>query len=663
MDVVYTRLKDTGVDLVDRAIIANENNVDFFISIHHNADTTYPPARQGTETFYGTDQYICDGECPQDWQGFVRNTSDTLARKVYYRIRDAFGYYGRGYKPNGSFTVLSCSYMQSTLSEASFVSKPYFNYEATLFHDSIDDHHIVEAMAIFNGWRSTVEGQGIANVDYYYFGKGYNDICTVGLDGKYFEVPYESCWRLNETHQLAAIDFIQDGYYYRFHHWEHRDWLFLNVLDSSGYNPYIFTVEWDFENCHWYLAFFTGGPFDVELISPDFNTTEIQNFEPYPIRWFAPEGLFNTCSLYIDFSSNGGGNWNTLAGPIPYNYGGRKDAWGEYVWDITGYNYNNCRLRIRARDIVDNTDTCISHQFSIGCHKPGAAFYADTTLGDMELTVHFFDESTHEPYSWLWDFGDGEGSTEQNPTHHYDSLGLFTVTLTRENQCGSSTVCFEDYIQIYCMPPDAEFLASQTTAEVMEGILFAPTSPLSPDAEYYWEFGDGDTATEWQISHHYYCPGFYSVTLRITDECGADEVTKENYITIVPDSIHVDSDGDGWGDECDNCAALYNPEQKDYDEDGVGDLCDNCPVSPNPGQEDSDGNGAGDICESPCGDVNGSGFTNMLDITYLICYLYKAGPPPYSFNAADVNNSGTFNMLDITYMINSLYKGGPPLEC
>jgi len=64
-----------------------------------------------------------------------------------------------------------------------------------------------------------------------------------------------------------------------------------------------------------------------------------------------------------------------------------------------------------------------------------------------------------------------------------------------------------------------------------------------------------------------------------------------------------------------------------------------------------------------CGDVDNGGSVNLLDITYLINYLYKSGPSPAPFQAADVNNSGGVNLLDITYLINYLYKSGPLLIC
>jgi len=64
-----------------------------------------------------------------------------------------------------------------------------------------------------------------------------------------------------------------------------------------------------------------------------------------------------------------------------------------------------------------------------------------------------------------------------------------------------------------------------------------------------------------------------------------------------------------------------------------------------------------------CGDVDNNGFVNILDITFLIDYLYKSGPAPESLLMADVNSSGNINILDVTYLIAYLYKSGPDPFC
>ena len=55
--------------------------------------------------------------------------------------------------------------------------------------------------------------------------------------------------------------------------------------------------------------------------------------------------------------------------------------------------------------------------------------------------VQFTDESTNDPTSWSWDFGDGNTSDEQNPEHTYAESGDYTVCLTATNEAGSNEGC------------------------------------------------------------------------------------------------------------------------------------------------------------------------------------------------------------------------------
>ena len=69
---------------------------------------------------------------------------------------------------------------------------------------------------------------------------------------------------------------------------------------------------------------------------------------------------------------------------------------------------------------------------------PVADFTADPTTGPTLLFVTFTDISTNDPTSWAWNFGDGDTSSEQNPSHLYIDQGTYTVTLTTCNAGGCS---------------------------------------------------------------------------------------------------------------------------------------------------------------------------------------------------------------------------------
>ena len=101
----------------------------------------------------------------------------------------------------------------------------------------------------------------------------------------------------------------------------------------------------------------------------------------------------------------------------------------------------------------------------------------------------------------------------------------------------------------------------------------------------------------------------------------------------VSNSDQKDSDGDGFGDVCDNCVG-DGGAQVDSDNDGIGDACDNCPMVANTNQLDSDKDGIGDACDAPvCGNgvIEGSescddGNSQGGDGCSATCAL-EAGPP------------------------------------
>ncbi|HQL93466.1 MAG TPA: PKD domain-containing protein, partial [Candidatus Hydrogenedentes bacterium] len=80
-----------------------------------------------------------------------------------------------------------------------------------------------------------------------------------------------------------------------------------------------------------------------------------------------------------------------------------------------------------------------------------AAFTSDVTSGTAPLTVMFTDQSIEgqQPITGrLWNFGDGETSTVQNPVHIYTESGNYTVTLTVSTASGSDAETKPAYISV-----------------------------------------------------------------------------------------------------------------------------------------------------------------------------------------------------------------------
>ena len=76
---------------------------------------------------------------------------------------------------------------------------------------------------------------------------------------------------------------------------------------------------------------------------------------------------------------------------------------------------------------------------------PSATFYADTIEGDKPLNVHFFDSSSISVGNitgWEWNFGDGQTSNLQNPSHIYYFSGYYDISLRviTNAQCQDSQI-------------------------------------------------------------------------------------------------------------------------------------------------------------------------------------------------------------------------------
>lgn len=172
--------------------------------------------------------------------------------------------------------------------------------------------------------------------------------------------------------------------------------------------------------------------------------------------------------------------------------------------------------------------------------SPDADFSATTVSGTAPLTVRFTDLSTGSPTTWVWDFGDGMISADQDPVHTYRQPGTYTVTMKAIGSGGSGSERKPDYIQVRSVAM-ATITTVVTTAPVTTAPPSAPTTVppalryLEPDwsivpvsgpapltvqftdlsvgtpTNWHWVFGDGTSSDEKNPVHTYTVPGIYAV--------------------------------------------------------------------------------------------------------------------------------------------------------
>ncbi|NYT07309.1 MAG: PKD domain-containing protein, partial [Methanomicrobiales archaeon] len=161
---------------------------------------------------------------------------------------------------------------------------------------------------------------------------------------------------------------------------------------------------------------------------------------------------------------------------------------------------------------------------------PVAGFTAEPVEGPAPLLVQFTDTSDGKPSKWLWKFGDGGYSVQQNPYYLYKKPGVYTVTLTVNNNAGADTITKTNLITVTELPV-AGFTANITSGTSPLAVEFKDTSAGNPTS-WSWTFGDGGTSNDQNPVHVFAGPGTFSVELTVANDAGEDTETKEGYIIV-----------------------------------------------------------------------------------------------------------------------------------
>jgi PKD repeat protein len=175
----------------------------------------------------------------------------------------------------------------------------------------------------------------------------------------------------------------------------------------------------------------------------------------------------------------------------------------------------------------------LTHIITIANLPPVAGFYYTTEPQQAPGVVTFIDTSTAPnvlPTSWLWDFGDGNTSTDQNPVHYYND-GTYAVQLTVTNPGGSDSTTQNVVIQRidFTHTPDPQAPGVDVT--------FTDISTVS-HSNWYWDFGDGNTSNIQNPTHAYNAERTFTVTLSLGE---AGSITHDINITRVdPTSLESD---------------------------------------------------------------------------------------------------------------------------
>ncbi|RYY00358.1 MAG: PKD domain-containing protein, partial [Gammaproteobacteria bacterium] len=186
---------------------------------------------------------------------------------------------------------------------------------------------------------------------------------------------------------------------------------------------------------------------------------------------------------------------------------------GSYNVTLTVTN-NGCPLALPKPGFVSVNPPVANFNFSNDCVDRKRFNFSDQSTGGT---------------SWLWDFGDGNTSTQKNPTHTFAAFGTYAVTLTTfEGSCSHS-----HSIQLKVFNETPSFTASTRVVCKSSTIAFtAQSNNLSNIVVYNWDLGNG-TSNQQNPQATYTASGDYNVRLVTTDIYGCNDTAYQaNYIRI-----------------------------------------------------------------------------------------------------------------------------------
>ena len=194
------------------------------------------------------------------------------------------------------------------------------------------------------------------------------------------------------------------------------------VVDSESKGRMTNWTFTDLANNHDIQAMGNATPGQVHVL---FNASERYGEKPLTVSFDSYQSLGSPTSWYWQF---GDGFSNTTQNSV-HTY----ETPGIYTVSLRalnnqtgGYAIWNNYITVTDGVIPQPTQTLVPGKIS-----PQFSVYP--TNGNAPLTVDFRDQSSGNPVSWDWDFGDGSHSTLQNPSHVYTTAGSYPITLSLKN--------------------------------------------------------------------------------------------------------------------------------------------------------------------------------------------------------------------------------------
>ncbi|MFN5224786.1 MAG: PKD domain-containing protein [Bacteroidota bacterium] len=304
----------------------------------------------------------------------------------------------------------------------------------------------------------------------------------------------------------------------------------FSVVDSIGCAPFAFQVGGTSNiNSSWYFNFGNGLTSSIANSQHANASTVFNHNGSYVVNAIvtAPTGCVQRFDSLVTVSATGpAASFNLMADSscAPTIVTFQDGSFGAQSWFWTFGNGNQSALQnpTHVYNVPGTYDITLVVTDSSGCTDTltqtdavqitgtYSHFTSTDPTGCAPWTVAFSDSSVNAS-TWLWDFGDGNSSSDPNPVHTYTQPGVYAVILITYDSSGcSSAYQLPDSIRVSEIP-EALFTVSGTSGCAPYLVTFSNQSTGA--VSYDWDFGDGSHSNSVNTSHSYASSGTYWVTL------------------------------------------------------------------------------------------------------------------------------------------------------
>lgn len=178
--------------------------------------------------------------------------------------------------------------------------------------------------------------------------------------------------------------------------------------------------------------------------------------------------------------------------------------------------------------------------------RPLAKFNYNDSAGCYPFPVQFNNQSVFTGSAdFIWNFGDGNTSTDFSPRHVYTDNGLYDVQLelrTTSNCIDTSILTIPNAIDISLDSSTNDIRFSLSDSIICQGdeVRFNDLSIYEGGADYFWDFGNNNLSTESSPSFVYQDTGFYDIGLLLItkDKCiDTLQLTLDNALRVLQKPI------------------------------------------------------------------------------------------------------------------------------